>query len=213
MPASWRSSLLESTSKPLPDETQKSLLSRPRQHIPVVHGRRFKRGTKHLGVNPARHLRARGEQDFPTTSEFVITPAMPHMFHKISTSSWIFAWPKCLKDDRVALALEASSIREQGVVLIFDLYHTFMVSDDQGFVPPNVAVGLAIRIFDTCLASSVLDFPASRAPMVAAASLMIATKFVEVPSISKCCAVCSLQSRKSLLFQSGLNISANVADS
>ena len=168
---------------------------------------------KHLGVNPARHLRARGEQDFPTTSEFVITPAMPYMFHKISTSSWIFAWPKRLQDDIVAPALEASSIREQGVVLIFDLCHAFMVSDEQGFAPPNVAVGLAIRIFDTCLASSVLDFPASGAPMVAAASLMIATKFVEVPSISKCCAVCSLQSRKSLLFQSGLNVSANVADS
>ncbi len=139
---------------------------------------------------------------------------MPHMLSKISTSSWIFAWPKRLKDDRVAPALEASSMRRLGALLILDLYHAFMMSEDQSIAAPNVSVGLAFRIFDTCLASAILDFPASGAPMVAAASLMIATKFVEVlPSrnavlCALCKAVthynslCAKQSRKCLLFQS-----------
>ncbi len=119
--------------------------------------------------------------DSPTTSEFVSIPSLQKRAFSRPLLFKIAAWPEHLQDEIVAPPIATSSIRLKGVMLIFDLFDTFVTPEEPDIPAPNACICAAIRIFDACLGSSeesLMEW--KRNPMVAGACWMITTKLLEV---------------------------------
>eukprot|EP00961_Rhodomonas_salina_P297112 3936949-Rhodomonas_salina.3 len=91
-----------------------------------------------------------------STSEFVITPRLA--FHPLPTKPKAFKFPPHLRDEIVAPPTEVCAHRKIGVDLLFHIYGSFVVPEDE----PQDAwhdlfLGMAIRLFDACLASQAVE--------------------------------------------------------
>eukprot|EP00961_Rhodomonas_salina_P180911 2441676-Rhodomonas_salina.1 len=129
-----------------------------------------------------------------STSEFVITPRLA--FHPLPKPK-AFKFPPHLRDEIVAPPTEVCAHRKIGVDLLFHVYESFVVPEDQ----PQDAwhdlfLGMSIRLFDACLASQAVELkPYQQTPLLAGACLLASSKCVPVSLKAHCGtsrAVCSI---------------------